>query len=103
MTNAEKYKTAKKRSEAFNDFCSQMYPCSNCPLAKLSVYCKFAWLEQKAAIAKPQPCPFCGGSDIRTFRHSLEGYWDIICQSCGATMSDTTKADVIAKWNRRAK
>lgn len=48
MTNAEKYKTAKEREEAFVIFCdAKKWECVTCPLGG-GKDCKFAWLDLEA-------------------------------------------------------
>jgi len=67
MTNGEKYKTVKERTEAFDAFCdSHSSKCEGCPLEKAcddDSYA-FAWLELEAEDEKPLPCPFCGGGVV---------------------------------------
>lgn len=51
MTNAEKYKTAKERENAFSGFCIGHGRCSRCPLGQPIVTfdsCPFRWLELEA-------------------------------------------------------
>ena len=59
MTNAEKYKTVKKRVIAFSKFCNKYSDCSGCPICdnELKGYlfsCGFVWmgLEAKESEAK---------------------------------------------------
>lgn len=48
MTNAEKYKTAKERCEAFSKFCG-INSCTKCPLNnRKEDGCCFLWLELEA-------------------------------------------------------
>lgn len=52
---------------------------------------------------KPLPCPFCGGEAI--VDNDVVGfYWLANCPACGACgpASETSSADAIAAWNRRA-
>lgn len=62
MKNADKFKTADERDEAFDRFCT-VKKCNNCELgnSRVSINCSFAWLDLEAEEEKPLPCPFCGG------------------------------------------
>ena len=107
MTNAEKYKTAKERSQAFDSFCNShrkglscLPRCANCEFRDSDIKCTFLWLEQEAPTEKPLPCPFCGGTAILY----AEGIPYVRCVNCGTqTTAYQTPAEAIAAWNRRAK
>ena len=112
MTNAEKYKTAKERSQAFNRFCnshrkglSWIPNCANCEFKDADDKCTFLWLAQEAPVEKPLPCPFCGcePSIIKN-----NGYYNVECQNHDCRMNVYTvtcesKNKAIAIWNRRSK
>lgn len=55
MTNGEKYKTAKERHEAFNEYLSNVGE-------EKEIIDPFDWLELKAEEEKPMNCPFCGAN-----------------------------------------
>lgn len=52
MTNAEKFKTAKERGAAFENFCKKFWRCDLCPIYRKSSneenYCRFDWLDLEA-------------------------------------------------------
>lgn len=64
-------------------------------------------------MAEPEflPCPFCGGTDIRTDRHRGQGaglhrgedVYSMACYHCGARFPNCYRRELfIEKWNRRA-
>lgn len=100
MTNAEKYRTAEERQEAFSKFCG-INSCTECPLNnKTEDGCCFLWLELEEK--KPlHPCPFCGG-DADVFQVGSKFF--VRCIECGATPHTTdTEGKAIELWNRRAR
>lgn len=49
------------------------------------------------------PCPFCGGMDIREDVNLRNGFAEVFCDDCGATVTDEHKSvDARYCWNRRA-
>lgn len=54
-----------------------------------------------------RPCPFCGGTDIRSAAHqdsrSPTGFiYSMCCYACGATFPNRYKAELLkSAWNRR--
>lgn len=106
MTNEERYKAPEERADAFREFCASN-ECNKCECAKdgrkLFELCEFRWLALEAEEEKPLPCPFCGSKDIKVIQATVSGYV-AVCNDCwAATRAETTKADAIAAWNRRAK
>lgn len=54
---------------------------------------------------KLEPCPFCGGTDLRLSSFSGWGNDVIICYDCLSIFSQqeiTCEEDLIRAWNRRA-
>lgn len=112
MTNAEKYKTAKERSQAFDSFCNShrkglscLPGCANCEFKDADIKCTFLWLECEAPTEKPLPCPFCG---CEPSIHQSGIKYNIECKNedCGVqvyTFYFRSKAEAIAAWNRRDK
>lgn len=52
-------------------------------------------------LAALAPCPFCGGTDIRTGWDDF-GWFQVFCGGCSATVEDDVPEKSIAAWNRRA-
>lgn len=52
LTNGEKFKTAKARSDAFDRFCDTQVSCASCPATLPGGRCEFAWLTLKTKIGK---------------------------------------------------
>lgn len=107
MTNEQKYKTPEERAEAFSKFCCISRKCDDCACAKQGKkgisLCEFKWLTLEAEEEKPLPCPFCGSKDIKVIQATVSGYV-ATCNDCwAASRAETTKADAVAAWNRRAK
>jgi Lar family restriction alleviation protein len=60
-----------------------------------------------------KPCPFCGGTDIRTDRHVGAGrppwhrgqdVYTMCCYGCGATFPGRYSLELLREaWNRRVK
>ncbi len=53
------------------------------------------------------PCPFCGDTRAYTAeecgRHPNDGYWDIHCRGCNATIKgELTEEMAVREWNTRA-
>ena len=61
--------------------------------------CPYPTVAKKETVAL-KPCPFCG-SDARE-QNTITGMWNIICNGCGAMVSDWSEESVIRRWNRRA-
>lgn len=104
MTNAEKYKHAEERAEAFRKFCNK-HICRTCPLIEFvgrEARCCFHWLTLKYE-EEIKPCPFCGGEKISTLvLHGAER--KLRCNECGAqTAVFTDEKAMIDSWNRRVK
>lgn len=100
MTNGEKFKTAKKRTEAFDEFCDNN-ECTRCPLFDTEedrVLCAFSWLELEAK-EEILKCPFCGSkADINTVGNK----YFVRCHDCLIeTPLCSSSEEVIAAWNRR--
>lgn len=107
MTNAEKYKTAKERAEAFGNYCdSQQHGCNECALTKYGGdMCRYAWLELEVPHEKAFACPFCGCEPLID---EIDGMYRIGCNNMNCGMAAYTayrkpKDEAIAIWNRRAK
>ena len=98
MTNAEKYKTAEERSNAFDAFCTKT-ECADCICQASPAACRYTWLDLTAKETEPRPCPFCGaGVEARLGTYG----WVVECEVCGAKSSPSElKAGAIAAWNRR--
>lgn len=87
MRNADKYKTAESRADAYNKYCYRK-ECSECKLNKFNkkyrVDCCMAfWLELEAEEEDTiMPCPFCGGA---VSKHERIGDPDVYieCKKCG--------------------
>lgn len=94
MTNAEKFKTAKERREAYHKHLS----------VDSSITDEFLWLELKYT-GELKKCPFCGGEAKLHERYVSGSKLNIIeCQHCfNRTASFSEKGEVIAAWNRRVK
>ena len=111
MTNEQKYKTAKERVKAFNEWCFNM----ECKTCKLKAHnfdegdgCRFYWLALEADEEKPEPCPFCGGETHINLGHLKAGvvhYWvDCISPECMYRSAHYTDKDAaIAAHNRFAR
>ena len=112
MTNAEKFKTAKERSQAFKRFCnshrkglSWIANCANCEFKDADEKCIFLWLAQEAPAEKPLPCPFCGNEPNV---YTVNGKYYIRCSNYNCkvgvcTIAHESEYGVIETWNRRAK
>jgi Lar family restriction alleviation protein len=57
-----------------------------------------------------KPCPFCGSRNLDVYFYDpFDGYMGdntlhgVRCKDCYAKIEDRKKADVIEKWNRRAR
>lgn len=115
ITNAEKFKTAKERTIAFNKYCK--CNCADCKTFEAknhqhTLNCAFVWLEMEAAKEKPLPCPFCGSAAV--VRHNIHDdgqpheYYvecgDPNCKISPRTYSYVYKSkdEAIAVWNKRA-
>lgn len=67
MKNFEKYKTAKERQVAFEEWCRNTQHTVGCAHCKVTedrhgfICCILEWLDLEAEEEKPMPCPFCGG------------------------------------------
>ena len=105
MTNGEKYKDLKVRTDMFREFCRSHEKCKDCFLFKSvrQAECAYAWeeLEYKEELL---PCPFCGGdvmlneeksNDLTTYKFE--------CPICFSTtyFGETSKEKAIESWNRR--
>lgn len=55
-----------------------------------------------------KPCPFCGGVEVQSFHHQIEGWedsWHVECMddNCGnCTCHHASEAEAITAWNTRA-
>ena len=95
MTNAEKYKTAEERVEAFRKFCDATKLKKQCEDALSCTECQFAWLDMEAEEERPLPCPFCGGgadvistSDINLVSCAEGcGYYSQRCESAESAIA----------------
>lgn len=93
MTNAEKFKTASERKDAYQRFVRK----------NGMLMGEFFWLELEAE-EELLPCPFCGGYSVRTYKSDNHDVWYVSCNECGVrTEGDTSEGAAIAAWNRRAK
>lgn len=93
MTNAEKFKTAPERRDAY-----QRYVREHGTLVE-----EFFWLEMEAK-KELLPCPFCGVGHVNTYKCNIADVWYVSCAGCGIrTEGDTSEDLAIAAWNRRAK
>ena len=103
MTNEEKYKTQKERTDAFIEFCEKRQSCEKClaiSRQRPGPECAFRWLALEAEEEKPMPCPFCGG--VAFVIDCTEPY--VQCGKCGVhTNCYSSKSDAVAAWNRRTK
>jgi len=105
MTNEKKFKTPDERAEAFRKFCNSN-ECHKCECSRQGqkgiFLCAFTWLTLEAE-EKLLSCPFCASTDIKVIQAAASGYV-ASCNDCwAASRAETTKADAIATWNRRAK
>ena len=77
MLNQDKYKTAKERVKAFNEWCFNM-ECKKCKLKANNFDegdgCRFYWLDLEAEEEKPEPCPFCDRPECATTK-SAQDVW----------------------------
>lgn len=113
MTNAEKFKTAKERSQAFGSFCNShrkglscLPACANCEFKDADIRCTFLWLECETPTEKPLSCPFCEAKGNVIHGGNSRGHlvYFVTCDNCECrTMHYETKSEAIAAWNRRAK
>lgn len=80
MKNAEKFKTAEERAEAFNNFCNNNV-CQKCFDDCMShvVPCLLKWLDLDEE--EPLPCPFCGSPTVVTLRDTVRSV-DNYCIEC---------------------
>lgn len=103
MTNAEKYKTAEERIEAFSKFRTR---CEFCKFKKECSWeeteCAIRWLDLEAEADKPLPCPFCGEECTATV---MQNEWRVSCIVSGCYRSSFfgTESEAIAAHNRVAK
>lgn len=101
MKNFEKYKTAKDRVHALDQFCAGQGSCKNCVLNNLRAAslteCAFAWLDLEADV-KPLECPYCGSRMIGTIA-TAKGI-SLVC-ACGySTGGFCTTDGAITSHNR---
>lgn len=97
MKNFEKFKTAKEREIAFNEWCSKTKYDHECEDAMSCNECQFAWLDLEAEEEKPLPCPLCGA------RMGVSGTL-LKCTGCGlGVLYGLTTNDVTRAFNRVAK
>jgi len=104
MTNAEKYKTAKERTDAFVNFCNSRIVCRNCELEhdRDKDGCRFAWLEREADASNPLPCPCCGGAATVVYLTDGKGEASVQCKFCGLnTLNYATAEEAVSFWNKR--
>ena len=113
ITNAEKFKTAEERTLEFNKACKGK--CSTCKIFEAKKHrhetnCPFVWLEMKADVEMPLPCPFCGSraherchirDDGRPHKYSIE-CGNPNCRISPDTYYYETRDEAIAAWNKRA-
>lgn len=110
MTNEDKYKTAKERTEAFLNYCEPHMMCCDCELYQVRErttlgrsMCVCTWLELEAEDEKTLPCPFCG-DDVKMLKAANHRF--LQCQNCNCTYSSGgafTESQAIAAHNRVAK
>ena len=86
MTNEQKHKTAKERTDAFSKWCVNRI-CELCELRSHNFDggdgCNFYWLALEAEEESPKPCPFCGGTTEVTTDE--QGYYGVSCIHCDYT------------------
>lgn len=104
MTNAEKYKTAEERVEAFGKFCAATKLKKQCEDALSCTECQFAWLDMEAEEEKPLPCPSCGNKSVFIVHDKSSPMpWSVKC-SCGYSSERTPDKELtIATHNRVAR
>lgn len=96
MTNGEKYKTAKERHEAFNEYLSNVGE-------EKEIIDPFDWLELKAEEEKPMNCPFCGKKCSSSLCRA-DNCGVVACNYCGYRSSHTaTVKGAIMNHNRVCK
>ena len=107
MTNAEKYKTAKERSDMMRVFCDK-HVCCKCPVRRMDAFdCSFAWLEREAEEEKPLPCPFCGreihGNSGHLRADQVHYWFECVSAECMYRSAHfLTEAEALAAHNRVA-
>lgn len=106
MTNAEKFKSAKERTEAFDVFCDND-GCVKCPCyndRSDRILCTFSWLDLKYK-EKLKSCPFCGGTPVMADNtETMKSLSYFVRCTCGArTVSALSTRAAAAIWNRRVK
>lgn len=94
MTNAEKFKTAKERREAYQTYFYKNWE----PVEK------FKWLELEYK-EELKPCPFCGSTPVMANNmDSMKSLSYYVKCACGARFASALSESVAAEmWNRRAK
>ena len=85
MLNQDKYKTAKERVKAFNEWCFNM-DCKTCELKSHNSFdggdgCRFYWLALEAEEEKPEPCFFCGNKYLAITKDG-NNLWSVSCTAC---------------------
>lgn len=103
MTNAEKYKTAPERRDAYQRYVREHWESAD----------EFSWLDMEDK-EELLPCPFCGGEAEVKKVYGVNKHY-VICSNSkvlfedhcvltgvGARVYDSKDA-AIAAWNRRAK
>ena len=110
MTNNEKYKDPKERTDMFRKFCKSHNGCGHCPIYEqhMHIHCAYAWeeLEYKEELL---PCPFCGGkATINPIYNDVPETGLMVtlhrvrCPICDARTGDCdTEEKAIKQWNRR--
>jgi len=97
MTNAEKYKTAKRRARAFIFDCVECR--RDCSLDE-RVYCLLDWLDTEVEDNRPLPCPLCG-LKVEHVKGELHRFY---CECCNyKSIGEDSKFKAIATYNRVAK
>lgn len=55
---------------------------------------------------KLKPCPFCGGENVKIFRHRAYqevNTWSVCCHDCGfGSVANLNKGALVELWNTRA-